>query len=108
MSDKTLEQVSPECGDLYKNGLAALEKGGTTSAIASFTQALEIEPGFVTCREALRRAQQKAADNKPGFWKRLFRKGCFSTSLSEAEVLVHLQPLRTISLAVRGFEQGSG
>ena len=108
MPDSNLDQVPAACGDLYRSGLAALERSEVEPAIASFIQALEMEPGFVTCREALRRAQQKAAEKKPGFWKKIFRKGRVSPSLSEAEVLLRLQPLKVISLAERALNQDPG
>ncbi len=106
--DKTLDQVPAACANLYQCGLAALEKNDIPSAIASFITALEMEPGFVACREALRRAQHKAAEKRPGFWKRVLRNGCFSPSLSRAEVLLHLQPLKTISLAERVLNHDPG
>ena len=107
MNDRTLEQVPATCADLYRRGLAALEKSEANSAIASFVKALEIEPGFVGCREALRRAQ-RSAGGKPGFWKRIFCKGRLAPTLSEAEVLVHLQPLKTISLAEQVLNRDPG
>jgi pentatricopeptide repeat protein len=108
MHDKTLDQVPAACANLYQCGLAALEKSDAASAIASLITALEMEPGFVACREALRRAQKMAVKKKPGLWKRIFRKGPFSPSLGEAEVLLHLQPLKTISLAERVLNQDPG
>jgi tetratricopeptide (TPR) repeat protein len=108
MRDKTLGQVPAACDELYQKGLAALEAGDADSAISSFMQALEIEPGFVDCREALRRAQCKAAEKKPGLWKRLFRKDRFSPTLSEAEVMLHVKPLKTISLAEHVLNRDPG
>jgi tetratricopeptide (TPR) repeat protein len=105
MGDKTPEQVPEACAKLYQGGLAALEKNEAASAISSFMTALEMEPGFVACRQALRQAQKKAAEQKPGFWTRLVQKGRRSPSLSEAEVLLHLQPLKTIALGERVLNQ---
>jgi tetratricopeptide (TPR) repeat protein len=97
--EKVLEQVPVACGALYQNGLAALGVGDAIVAISFFTQALEMEPGFVDCRQALRCAQKKAAEKKSGCWARFFRKGRLSPTLSKAELLLHLQPLATISVA---------
>jgi len=101
MRDRDFNQVSAACMQLYQNGLAALEQNDAASAIASFITALEIEPGFVGCRQELRRAQKKAAEKRCSFWNRIFDKGFFSPSLTKARVLLHFQPLQTIALAER-------
>jgi predicted Zn-dependent protease len=100
MRGKTLDQVPAAAVQLYQCGLAALNQGDPASAIASFITALEIEPGFVCCRQELRDAQKKA-EEKCGLWKRICRKGCLSPSLTEARFLLHLRPLQTIALAER-------
>lgn len=105
MRDTTVNQVPEACAKLYRCGLAAMEKNEVDPAIASFTTALEIDPGFVACREALRSAQKKAAEKRPGFWERMARKGRLSPSLAEAEVLLHLQPLKAMSIAERVLNQ---
>lgn len=101
MNEKTVDQVPAGCAKLYENGLAILEEGDVSSAIASFTTALDLEPGFFECRRALREAQSKAKAKTGGFWTRISRKGYLSPTLAEAEAVLHLKPLKTISLAER-------
>ena len=108
MNDKTPNQVSAECAKLYQNGVTSLERNEVDSAIASFTTALDIEPGFVACREALRDAQRKSSAKPNGFWKRMVTKGRLSPALAEAEALLHLKPLKTISIAERVLNQDPG
>jgi tetratricopeptide (TPR) repeat protein len=108
MRDTTVNQVPEACAKLYRSGLEAMEMNKVDPAIVSFYTALEIEPGFTACREALRSAQGKAAEKKIGFWKRLFRKERLSPSLAEAEVLLHLQPLKAMSIAERVLNQEPG
>jgi tetratricopeptide (TPR) repeat protein len=100
MRDKTLDQVPSAAVKLYQCGLAALNQGDPASAIPSFITALDMEPGFVCCRQALRDAQKKV-EEKRGLWKRICRKGCLSPSLTEAKFLLHLRPHQTIALAER-------
>ena len=87
MRERTLDQVPADCSNLYQSGLAALKRSDVDSAVSFFMQALEIEPGFVACREALRRAERKAVEKRPGFWKRISRNGFFFPCLNEAQIL---------------------
>ena len=100
MQEKSLNYVSPNWRDLYQKGCATLGRGDFNNAIIVFTQILDEEPGFVECRESLRKAQLMRAQNT-GFLKHAIEEMREVPELAEAETLLHSQPLKAIRAAER-------
>ncbi len=73
--------------------------------MASFLTALDIEPGFVDCRRALRRAQASAGRSGKGSWNATLRTIRLSPALTKLQVISHFQPLKSISVAERILDQ---
>lgn len=96
-------QHCPEWEDLYKNGLSALQKNEPDAAIPDFLLALELNPGYIECRRALRQAAKSAARPAKGFGRWLFRKVALSFLLSRVQLLVRFNPNKAISLAERAL-----
>jgi len=103
MADLAIEQVAPACREKYETGLAALERKEPEAAIAVFLQALEQAPGFVACRQALRRAVSSAPQKRHGMFKRIMRKSRVVRLLGEAGLFLHLRPLKGISFAEQAY-----
>lgn len=99
MREKTLNDISLAFRDLYQNGCVASGQGDFDRAIASFNQILNEEPGFVECREALRKAQLARAEKNDGFMRRAFEEVREIPELVEAQLCVHSKPLKAIRLA---------
>ena len=100
MREKDLDELSPAWRTLYEKGRVSLDQGDYDGAIIVFNHILDEEPGLVACREALRAAQLKRAEQKTGFLKHLVERVREASPLAEAEIYLHLQPLK----AVRGAE----
>ncbi len=73
--------------------------------MASFLTALDIEPGFVECRRALRRAQASAGRSCKGRWNSTLRNIRLSPALTKLQVISHFQPLKSIAAAERILDQ---
>jgi tetratricopeptide (TPR) repeat protein len=108
MADLAIEQVAPACREKYETGLAALERKEPEAAIAVFLQALEQAPGFVACRQALRRAVSSAPQKRHGMFKRIMRKSRVVRLLGEAGLFLHLRPLKGISFAEQALIEDPG
>ena len=99
MREKTLDDVSSDCRELYQKGRDASSRCGYDQAIAFFNQVLFQEPGFVECREALRKEQRARVQNNSGFLRQVFEEAREVPELVEAEIYLHSKPLKAIRLA---------
>lgn len=98
MAEKSLREIPRELREAYDKGMAALQRDNLDYAIAFFTQALNREPAFYDCREALRAAQfKKSGGGGGGFFKKAL--GGLSTSplVAKAQLLLRTNPLEAIS-----------
>jgi tetratricopeptide (TPR) repeat protein len=98
MREKNLDEAPPDCRSLYQSGCAASAEGDFDKAIAVFNQALDQEPGFAECREALRKAQMGRAQRNHGMAKALDEVREVP-ELAEAEIYKRSKPLKAIRAA---------
>jgi tetratricopeptide (TPR) repeat protein len=101
MNEKNLQQVTPECAKLYQTGLAAAERHEPNAAIPDFLLALDVEPGFVDCRRALRRAAEDADSQTHGLPRKFAEFVRYSPVLTWAGIVWHFKPLRAVALLER-------
>ncbi|HTQ50115.1 MAG TPA: tetratricopeptide repeat protein [Candidatus Acidoferrales bacterium] len=99
MQEKIITFVPASAQALCQKGCAALNQGDFDNAIAIFNEALDAEPGFVECREVLRRAQWLRAQKNRGFLKRALEEVREFPELLEAETYLRSQPLKAIRIA---------
>lgn len=99
MHETNLNSISANWKDLYQKGCHALDQGDVNSAIVLFNQTLDGEPGFVDCREMLRKAQWLRARNTRGFLKHVFEEVREFPELAEAETCSRTKPLQAIRAA---------
>lgn len=94
MAEKTLTDIPVAMREMFDKGRAALNKGNYDYAITLFIDILRKEPGFVACRESLRKTQLE----KNGQSKSLFRKvmGKASPLLAKAQMQVRSNPLEAL------------
>ncbi|MGP8237334.1 MAG: tetratricopeptide repeat protein, partial [Limisphaerales bacterium] len=91
------------CRAEYEAGLAALERHEAETAVRSLLKACEEAPGFIPCRQALRRAAITAAQDRRGAVKKLLQKWRALLWLHKAEIWVRLRPLKALSFAERAL-----
>lgn len=103
MPEKAIHQVSNTCAGLFHAGQAALERNEPKTAVADFLLALELEPGFVECRAALRQAAQKMVEGHRSFIGDCLRRLASIPTLSRAWFLARFKPLQAILLAERAL-----
>ena len=99
LEEKILGLVAADSRNLYQAGCDSINQGDLDGAISLFNQSLDKEPGFVLCREALRRAQLARARNRNGFFEHAWDEMCEIPELAEAEAYLHTQPLKAIHAA---------
>lgn len=90
MAEKSLTDIPVALRELYDKGRAALNKGNYDYAIAIFSDILGKEPGFVSCREALRKTQMEKAGQKKSLFKKVLGKA--SPLLPKAQVQLKNNP----------------
>ncbi len=98
MPEKSLSAVSSRARDFYDRGSAALQRQNYDYAIEMFNQALQVEPGFYDCREALRAAQFKksGAGGGGGFFKKVFGTAGQSPHFARAQLALRSNPEEAI------------
>lgn len=90
MAEKALTDIPVALRELFDKGRAALNKGNFDYAIALFSDVLNKEPGFVACREALRKTQLEKTGQKKSIFKKVFGKA--SPLLAKAQVQLKSNP----------------
>lgn len=99
MPEKDFTEVSPAWRALYEKGRASLDQGDCNNAIIAFNHILDEEPGLVECRESLREAQLKRADQKTGCLQHFMEDIREISPLAGAEIHLHSQPLKAMRAA---------
>lgn len=105
MQENIITFVPASAQALCQKGCAALNQGDFDDAIAIFNQVLDMEPGFVECREVLRRAQWLRAQEKKGFLKQALEEVREFPELAKADIYLHSQPLKAIRAAEQVLNQ---
>jgi len=95
MAEKSLTEMPVALRELFDKGKAALHKGNYDYAIALFTDVLNKEPGFVACREALRKTQIEKKGQKKSLIKKFLGKA--SPLLAKAQVQLKSSPREAMS-----------
>jgi len=99
MSEKVLSQVSRPIREQYQKGIAALERQNFDYAIAIFTQALEQEPAFYDCREALRATQARKTGKGGGLFKKVFSGASSSPLVAKGQLVLRTNPKEALNVA---------
>src|SRR6266511_3389950 len=99
MPEKSLNAVASRARHFYDRGSAALQRQNYDYAIEMFGQALQIEPGFYDCREALRAAQSKrsGAGGSGGFFRKVFGTAGQSPLFAKAQLVLRNNPLEALN-----------
>lgn len=95
MAEKLLTDMPVAVRELFDKGKAALNKGNYDYAITLFSDVLNKEPGFVACREALRKTQIEKTSQKKSIFKKVFGKA--SPLLAKAQVQLKSNPKEAMS-----------
>jgi tetratricopeptide (TPR) repeat protein len=82
----------------WEKGKMALERHNDEYAVAIFNQALEKEPAFYECREALRVAQSRKA-GRSGFFKKMLSGAGSQPMLAKGQMQLGKNPLEAIKTA---------
>lgn len=99
MPEKNLNEIPKPLRDQYEKGLTAIERNNLDYAIELLLTILKSEPGFLVCREALRKAGQKKAGAGSGLFKRIVSSAGSGPTLARAKFMVESQPLEALALA---------
>src|SRR6186997_930028 len=99
MPEKSLNAVSGRARDFYDRGSAALQRQNFDYAIEMFGQALQIEPGFYDCREALRAAQfKRLGAGGRGFFRKVFGTAGQSPLFARAQLALRHNPVEALNI----------
>jgi tetratricopeptide (TPR) repeat protein len=99
MPEKELQAIARPLRDQYEKGLAAIHRENFDYAIAILDAVLRQEPGFYSCREALRAAQFKRAGKKAGFLKRMLGTASHSPLIAKGQLALRSNPLDALATA---------
>ena len=99
MPEKSLSAIPRPLREQYEKGLVAMQRQNLDYAVTIFEQVLLKEPGFYTCREALRAAQIKRAGNKGGFLKKMFGSASSSPLLAKGQLALRTNPIDALPIA---------
>ncbi len=96
MAEKTLTDLPVSLREMYDKGRSALNKGNYDYAIAIFNDLLKKEPGFVACREALRKTQVEKCGQNRSIFSKVFGKA--SPLLARAQMQVKSNPREAMAM----------
>ncbi len=107
MAEKNLSEIPRGVREKYDRGMEAYHKENLDYAIALFQSALEEEPGFFECREALRAAQFRRKGGGPRhLFKRLLSQA--SPSLAKAQFASRTNPVDALRYAEQVLSEDPG
>jgi tetratricopeptide (TPR) repeat protein len=100
MAEKNAMAISRDVRLLYTKGEEAINRQNYDYALDLLCQALVKEPGFIDCRRALRKAQQRKADTtKTGFFKKVFNSAGSSPLIAKAQIALRTHPPDALAAA---------
>jgi tetratricopeptide (TPR) repeat protein len=108
MLEKSIGEVQPRWRELYRSGLAALEKNDRCTAIGILGAILEQEPGFFQCRQSLHAARIEGARLAQNSIKRAVEDIRAVPWLAEAELCLKSRPARAIHAAEQALNHDPG
>lgn len=107
MAEKNLSEIPRSVREKFDRGMAAYHKENLDYAIALFQSALEEEPGFFECREALRAAQFRRKGGGPRHvFKRLLSQA--SPALAKAQFAARTNPVDALRYAEQVLSDDPG
>jgi len=90
--------------DLYFRGSQALQRQNFDYAMTFFTQALQREPGFLECRQALRAAQYKKSGGSTSFFKKIVGGAGLQPLIAKAQMTKGKNPREAMQIAEQILE----
>ncbi|MCD6050232.1 MAG: Tetratricopeptide domain protein [Verrucomicrobia bacterium] len=97
MPEKNTSEIPRDVRDLFEKGNAAVQKENWDYAFLFYLQALQKEPGYLECRQALRAAQVSKANRSTSFFKKVMGAAGSSPAIAKANMLVSKKPLDAIA-----------
>ncbi|HEY1171868.1 MAG TPA: hypothetical protein VGH19_10895 [Verrucomicrobiae bacterium] len=97
MPEKNSNEIPRDVRDLLEKGNAAVQRENWDYAFLFYLQALQKEPGFFDCRQALRAAQIAKASKKTSFFGKVMSTAGSSPLIAKAAVLVKKNPYEAIA-----------
>ena len=104
MPDKSLNEIPRDIRDLYQRGKDAFQRQNFDYALTFFNQALQREPGFLECRQALRVAQFKKVGGSTGFFRKMVGGASAQPLIAKAQFAKGKNPLEAIQIAEQILE----
>ena len=104
MPDKSLNEIPRDIRDLYQRGKDAFQRQNFEYALTFFNQALQREPGFLECRQALRVAQFKKVGGSTGFFRKMVGGASAQPLIAKAQFAKGKNPLEAIQIAEQILE----
>lgn len=98
MPEKNANEIPRDVRDLYEKGNSAVQKENWDYAFLFYLQALQKEPGFLECRQALRAAQLTKAGRTTSFFRKVMGTAGSSPLIAKASMAVTKKPLEAIAL----------
>jgi tetratricopeptide (TPR) repeat protein len=97
MPEKNANEIPRDVRDLFEKGNAAVQKENWDYAFLFYAQALQKEPGYLECRQALRAAQVSKASRTTSFFKKVMGTAGSSPLIAKANMSLRKNPLDTIA-----------
>ena len=92
MPEKNTSEIPRDVRDLFEKGNSAVQKENWDYAFLFYLQALQKEPGFLECRQALRAAQVAKSNKSTSFFKKVMGAAGSSPAIAKANMLVAKKP----------------
>jgi tetratricopeptide (TPR) repeat protein len=99
MAEKRVHEIARPTRELYDKGMAAFQRQNFDYAIPLFSQALQQEPGFFECRQALRASQFKKVGQGSGFFKKVLGGASASPHIAKAQMALRKDPTEALIIA---------
>jgi tetratricopeptide (TPR) repeat protein len=97
MPEKNTSEIPRDVRDLFEKGNSAVQKENWDYAFIFYLQALQKEPGFLECRQALRAAQLTKAGRTTSFFRKVMGTAGSSPLIAKANLSVRKNPLDAIA-----------
>lgn len=97
MPEKNTSEIPRDVRDLFEKGNAAVQRENWEYGFLFYLQALQKEPGFFECRQALRAAQIAKAGRTTSFFKKIVGTAGSSPLIAKAQLSVRKSPLEAIA-----------
>jgi tetratricopeptide (TPR) repeat protein len=97
MPEKNANEIPRDVRDLLDKGNSAVQKENWDYAFLFYMQALQKEPGFLECRQALRAAQLTKAGRTTSFFRKVMGTAGSSPLIAKASMAVTKKPLEAIA-----------